>query len=642
MKRSSCIVSMVSALVCLSCTTDSIAEPTMIQTPAPNPNANPPIEVYYQWTETASGSNVWNLEVWDSPAGVPEVSFTVRPSSSTPTVILDTVRIHGPGLNNNDPNEPRDITVTLGVLSPPGQTVQSADRIEVVDTAGGRAEVFGHLTGTLGEVRNANYVNVQVNGNVVGPIDCVMHPTSTNENDIQIYSNGNFTGSLIRMRSVGGSPPTLGEIHALEFPFGDIGTESWPVSILADGFIEGIYTRNLHARIGGTNANPASPDFDSFVEVIGGITTTAATSGDGKFTGELRAERLDRGPDAKVGPTLEFGGVVTARMWFQELVQVGDDATHIKMLAGNLTNGCVALSTLSPGGDPLEIWGAHVNFVDQITSPPDPNNPAHIIFTDDDAEGYTPERFASALGGGAVGRVPFLPHSYDFNPSFPDFAPLPQALAQNDPRTDKPITIRYLGPVRLPASGRAFTVQARLLDSTHDWFDATGDFPESLNAPGTAVELTLGHTMPGGYEYRVSPSAVLLCDLPTDAGLPDTPVVGFPDDPPFDFYFRICDDVPWGDADFDGVVRFEDVTAVLTNWGHTGHFLIGDADKSDVVNFADITKVLTNFNHTYCGATAQSLLAKADGFATMDLDQDAPMSASDAAGVITAALIQMG
>jgi hypothetical protein len=53
---------------------------------------------------------------------------------------------------------------------------------------------------------------------------------------------------------------------------------------------------------------------------------------------------------------------------------------------------------------------------------------------------------------------------------------------------------------------------------------------------------------------------------------------------------------PTGDANGDGVVSFADVTAVLANFGVSGHpGVAGDADCSGTVNFADVTSVLANF-----------------------------------------------
>lgn len=55
-----------------------------------------------------------------------------------------------------------------------------------------------------------------------------------------------------------------------------------------------------------------------------------------------------------------------------------------------------------------------------------------------------------------------------------------------------------------------------------------------------------------------------------------------------------------GDANFDGVVSFADITAVLSSFGDehpvTG---LGDADGNGSVNFLDITTVLSNFG-TIC------------------------------------------
>jgi len=53
-----------------------------------------------------------------------------------------------------------------------------------------------------------------------------------------------------------------------------------------------------------------------------------------------------------------------------------------------------------------------------------------------------------------------------------------------------------------------------------------------------------------------------------------------------------------GDANNDGSVNFDDLTAVLSNWGNPG--ADGDASGDCVVDFIDLTSVLANWN-TVCG-----------------------------------------
>ncbi|MBL8746201.1 MAG: hypothetical protein JNK58_07585 [Phycisphaerae bacterium] len=120
---------------------------------------------------------------------------------------------------------------------------------------------------------------------------------------------------------------------------------------------------------------------------------------------------------------------------------------------------------------------------------------------------------------------------------------------------------------------------------------------------------------------------------------PEAPVV----DVPQEFRFEVCDEVPLGDASSDGIVNLGDITAVLANFNATGCLLLGDANKDGVVNFADITEVLADFTFVYCAYVSQSVGTKG-GAATdhMDLEQDDPTTAAEAAGVITGALQQMG
>ena len=53
-----------------------------------------------------------------------------------------------------------------------------------------------------------------------------------------------------------------------------------------------------------------------------------------------------------------------------------------------------------------------------------------------------------------------------------------------------------------------------------------------------------------------------------------------------------------GDADNDSAVDFDDITAVIANWGATtlpGSGSIGDANDDGVVNFDDINQTLANW-----------------------------------------------
>ncbi|MDX2115166.1 MAG: hypothetical protein SFZ24_06020 [Planctomycetota bacterium] len=52
-----------------------------------------------------------------------------------------------------------------------------------------------------------------------------------------------------------------------------------------------------------------------------------------------------------------------------------------------------------------------------------------------------------------------------------------------------------------------------------------------------------------------------------------------------------------GDANFDRLVNFSDITSVLANFNMTGGApLVGDANGSGAVDFSDITSVLAAFN----------------------------------------------
>ncbi len=651
-----CLFALVAALAesrgqpCPTCPIPPDPRPA-IQQLDPTPEA-----VCRGWCLEWVAENTWDLTVQflESPPGLcAEDACQTRYFVTVPTgqsVVIRKLTILRPVTAN--------VLVELG-QDAPGSRLTRVDEIytepQGQNGLNGSVRVTAYVEDSFGTVTNVNSLRVSTkDGLIEGPISCVMHPGSDldpysydifnkRNSYIELYASG--SGSLLGDVTMAPSPgpnPVPGIITAARFPQGTIGTgttSTTRVNIHADGAIGNVLGRTINADIGGTGID----GMDSFASFLGRMETT--DPGGGTFDGEVRAERACvaeeydlAGPYLYSGPWI-FRGPNRGRLWLRQLNYLGAPKDAFVAMPCGATGPCAGLpgtvSFLDIGQGQVD-WGRPVALKENPQNSPLPDN-SRLYFTSDDAGGYTPEQHPAAdLGGGAVGAVPFPAHTDDFNPPLPIGGP----LRPTDSKTELAITVRYYGPVRAPATGEAFTVHVRRLDHPDEpqyWEDLTASFPASLNGPGTAVLLSLGHKMPGGYAYRVAAVGTLYCDLP-DPSLGDVPVIPFGSG----FEFQICDEVPWGDANSDGTATFADITSVLENWLAAGPLLLGDADKSGVVDFADITEVLEHWNATYCVSGAQSLLAKADGLATMDLDQDAPMTADDAAGVITAALIQMG
>ncbi len=628
-------------------------------------------------------TDTWDLEVEgvaeDHPLcaiACPNTSFTVTRAFPTQTVKIRTLRIH------RHLNEGVRVTVSLATPSGtlPLHSVQEiiADVQGVPGEAGlhGTVRVFAGLEASFGKCENVNDLDVQAGGDIGGPLQpifCVMHPSApaipdpTDEHSSSVRLES-FGGSLlgdVTMEPSPGVAPVRGVIEWLKFASGTIGSSSSaPVAISADGVIAAVIAGECHANFRGTSTGPG---MDSFVHLVTGMEIGYASGGSGEFTGEIRAERIgysDQYDVAKFGLPLYLAGPVHANIWVQEVphpfIQV---AIHQGQMFGIGAVGVLDY-TVGPG-----VWTGPFALMPlgQIATTPTETNPNHWIFNHQDAEGYTPPRTALSLGGGSIGLVPFPQHLESCTPAKPiDGSPIEINTMAERPGPSNEIRVRSYGPVVWDPAVSDFplVIQRRRAGSSDEnaWRacdEPLGTCTGYLQYPdpndSRTVVIRPPWNLQRGYEYRVVPrivggTTVLRSDMPHLDTAFDPPVSTSTTAPVLTF--TICTDLlpgqalgATGDADDDGDVDFADITRVLLNWCETGGcacFPLGDADRDGDADFADITAITANWGQAYCAALGQSLLAKSDGFATMDLDQDAPMTAADAVGVITAALIQMG
>ncbi len=588
-----------------------------------------------------NGSNHWEITIYKDHPTAHQWTITYEQTADPDPAVIRKLTVVRPAPSQVE------IKVVLGSDSIPSRRLEQVDWVQV-DESGqgvGAVDIRAYLLGDLKRVDGPNFLLARLaTGDVTGPITCIERA----KGNINLASqSGNLTGNVVMLPGYHLGVALEGSIERLDFTNGIIGTPTGdpnspyaPVEIQADYAIERVYAKQIHAHIKGTSS--ADPPTDSFFTVVGDIHAFGTVAPDGLFKGEIRADLL--GIDGNVGSdSLRFERRMEGHIWLQ---RTDESFLGVELLnAAPGLAGTISFSTLFPGSGP-GVWTGDVVIGPEF-------NPNQIRLNGANAgNGYTLP--AINLGGGAVGLAPFRQHRDDCWP--PDGMEFLDMGARPGP--SKPIIMRHYGPVTWVAGTgipKPFKVERRRhggCSPDECWTDETNGFQirqdPALYPAGTVVLLEPISNLQRGYEYRVSLQTfdnggsqeyVLRSDLPQFSGTADPQIV-----PYADMYFTVCDSPAEGDANDNGAIAFDDITSVLTNWQQGCCLLPGDADRDGDRDFADITKVLELWNsgNTYCYTGAQSFASKADGFATMDLDQDAPMSADDAAGVITAALIQMG
>ncbi len=197
--------------------------------------------------------------------------------------------------------------------------------------------------------------------------------------------------------------------------------------ILANGVVEQVRAKEIHANIRGTDSHPTDPLRDSFIYSIGEIKTNGQTGGTGDFFGEIRAELLGKSGlrvFSGIGADITIDGEMQGRVWLQRTNSAGNEifisrtpeAGASPGLRSTIVYNCIDLS------EGPSAWGLpdSVTLASNVLSPT--SDPDRIILQHtadpgtDDSDGYSPLRSAASLGGGAVGVMPVIQHRDD---SFP-------------------------------------------------------------------------------------------------------------------------------------------------------------------------------------------------------------------------------
>lgn len=633
-----------------------------------SPTTNPPLWSAYQ---DPPNSNIWYVTLDPHPTET-STTFQINDTASSGAVIAD--------LLINRPAADRTVFVNIGTdlhaTRPSGVTlIRASDTFE-----SGRVEVLAIIKDSLGEVRFVNRLwvtlgrlamgNEFVGGDVRGSITCLAHSDADLIRIESLGDGGDLTGDVI-MKSNIAVDDAIGTIALLDFRYGVIGAENAKVNIRADYYIEGVRGEEIHANITGTDAVPDDGDpmtdpfgyFDSFVEGIGLVETARKGVGTGVFTGEIRAVKFNRpGSGGEEPPQLVFRGDMRGHIWLQGVaLNFPSASNHEIRMKWNADEslrglkGTISMRVPTQTGTVADVWDGPVGLYENV----DLLTGGRIVLTADDGgpSGYNPTRTAASLGGGAAGVAPFHPH---LNDSFPLHQ---QEFIGTDarPSPTKPIKRRFYGPVNWDRTGPApFVIERRRLSDGTGRTDETCGFTQTIEGeelsftPGTVVLLTPTAPLPRGYEYvitratRGDGSNVLRCALPHLSITAAPEVVDFDE-----MTFTICDSDALGDADDNGIVNFADVTRVLATFGLGGcplappeyptYIIDGDADRDGDRDFADVTEVLANFTMTWCESLAQSVTGKDENAINhLDFEADEPMSASEAAGVVTSALGSMG
>jgi hypothetical protein len=246
-----------------------------------------------------------------------------------------------------------------------------------------------------------------------------------------------------------------------------------------------------------------------------------------------------------------------------------DPAEFIELPPAGLTGQVIVNADAEPGG----VWLARV-----FLGPED--DPDRVVLA---SPTYT--ETAAALGGGAVGLVPFALHRTSCDP--PPGTDVP--FQPSEPLT---VDLVHYGPIQ--AAGAAPVLIERRLDVGFGPFTAAPpeDFVVSIrpDAPRT-IRIAAAPGRPGfasGFEYRISATAALRCAVPAappvawaepyrvtvfGTGTPPCPTdldgsgaVGLVDLLMMLAAWGACPDCP-EDVDGDGVVGVIDLVDLLFAWG---------------------------------------------------------------------------
>ena len=513
----------------------------------PNPDIGYAVDIFVNGVHDLSYFNLWVV----SPATrISAIRFRGIPASSAivkPRVFLN-VNVNGQGTipfiggaqrwTVGAIEETNNAVVVLKMTSVQvGESLSNPGAFDV--NSFGAINVYRdpNLTGYTGEVFASLVANGTPNGD----------GTSRYSGDVESFrSDSGFLGSLVATNGSIGSI-TVGQ---------NLGTHERPVFVSARNGIASVVAGAIEGTIIANNGGTGSlhdlrTTSGSMIGRLDFETFSTSGAGPGIFItgGNLDADvKINSGltRDANASITVTGDGQTTGLLPANRTISIARGLYGALNFPANGLQGQVIINAsgaVDANGVPLNPWGA------AATPPADGpvtvgSGAGAITLQRADAHG-TPyyDVASSAVGGGAVGLVPYKlyasdcvpPHHEDWLTPGGEALFLDSQLNGTIPNTPAiPVRMRFYGPVKTDAPSNATPVAVWLwLDDSGGnparWFDMTPAFDITVNrADSTSREIALaraaGHgTLPPGYYAvtvdRTSPNK-LYCDGTTASAPP--------------------------------------------------------------------------------------------------------------------------
>jgi len=483
------------------------------------------------------------------------------------------------------------VTPGTGPLSTPGARnwdglTSFRDNIEL------KAFITGDLTGSVGADR---IVRMDVEGTIRAGISQTTSPNlgggaffisaSAIQPGVSIRADhGNIglvqtTGFSILGADIRAIQGLINNVEALS---GDIGTPAAPMSLAARDGINRISGGNIYANID-PDDNPASPDSGSLGQLLVGF----------DFDGTIGLESFN---EIRIGRDLlgqvSLGAQLSGAQVFNIGRSFGTVSNPAKIVfedfdamagTGGIA-GQVSINDSDLGG----VWAAGSTVENQSGA---------IVLT---GPAYT--QTAASIGGGAVGLVPFDLHEESSDPVGGSSVP-PDATVDFK-AYDQPAVVRHYGPTTFSVTPPV-VVERRRIGTSGAWIDVSSGLAYSLADAGRELVLT-PPTSPGsdfrfykGFDYRVAPTADLLCDV---AASPKPPVAAYT-------YEFSVPDACQGDLDGDGAIGSADLALLLGVWGPCPagtNPCLADIDGNGEVGSSDLALLLGRWGAACFGESAGS------------------------------------
>lgn len=336
-----------------------------------------------------------------------------------------------------------------------------------------------------------------------------------------------------------------------------IGTQSDPVLIRAKHNIYQVMGDDVFADIM-TRHNGSTGGFFALVA--------------NRFSGTLVTERFIANPWSGID------GLVEIYNQFDGVISIGKNFTSPAQYIQTPAHGLGGQIIVNADGVAGGLWTSPVRV--------GPNgHPQQVILN---SPGYS--QTASQLGGGSVGLVPFKLHDESCQPT--NGATV--QLAPNAPPFS--VELRHYGPVNW--SGASPVTIERRPAATQNPFTALplSNFALSRSSGNRSIMISSIEGLPGfqpGWQYRIRPTAQLLCDISTaPPAVSPAPGVAWDGDYLLTIHLPPCD----GDVIPDGFVNINDLLSVINFWGVTNPvFPAPDIDQDGFVNINDLLIVINHW-----------------------------------------------